>query len=61
MANRDLREKIQKAGIYHYDVAHALGISQSTLCVWLRFDLDKKDDRRERIEKAIEALINDER
>lgn len=39
MANKNLRSDIQAAGVKHWQVARAAGISPATLCVWLREEL----------------------
>ena len=39
-----------------YELAEVIGISYSTMSVWLRTELNK--ERRERVEKALDQLIN---
>lgn len=58
MKNLDVRQAIQKAGLKHWQVAEATGISQYTLCVWLRSDLN--NERRLRVMQAIERLKTEE-
>lgn len=58
MKNLDVRQAIQKAGLKHWQVAEATGISQYTLCVWLRSDLS--NERRLRVMQAIERLKTEE-
>lgn len=58
MKNLDVRQAIQKAGLKHWQVAEAAGISQYTLCVWLRSDLSS--ERRLRVMQAIERLKTEE-
>lgn len=58
MKNLDVRQAIQKAGLKHWQVAEAAGISQYTLCVWLRSDLS--NERRLRVMQAIERLKTEE-
>ncbi|MDQ7159196.1 hypothetical protein RCG63_04285 [Lactococcus lactis] len=55
-ANQSIRELIYKERLKNWQVANAIGIYPSTLSVWLRTELN--DDRRERVEKALEQLIN---
>ena len=58
MKNLDVRQAIQKAGLKHWQVAEAAGISQYTLCAWLRSDLS--NERRLRVMQAIEWLKTEE-
>lgn len=52
--NLDIRDALKKNNIRHWELADALGISQYTLCVWLRRELP--DDRKSQIFKLIEEL-----
>lgn len=52
--NADIRSLIKKAGLKQWEVADAIGASETTLCVWLRKPL--KGERRSRVENAIEQL-----
>lgn len=54
MKNIDIRQTILILGLRHYEVAERIGISESTLCVWLRNELT--DERRAKVMKAIEEL-----
>ena len=36
VANREVRDAIKHSGAYQYEIAYAIGISEATLCVWLR-------------------------
>ncbi|MFW3654576.1 hypothetical protein [Vagococcus fluvialis] len=54
--NSDIRKKIEKNRLKYYEVADAIGISDSRFSVWLRKELD--GERRERTLKAIEELIS---
>lgn len=58
MANQELRDAIARAGLRHWQVALAAGISEATLCVWLRTPLN--DIRLERIKNAITTLSGGE-
>lgn len=51
-ANQDIRKAIKAAGVYHWQVADAMGKSQYTLSVWLRKPL--KGEKREIVLSAIE-------
>ena len=54
MANTDIRKAISDAGLRHWQIAKAAGISESTLCVWLRMPL--QGERLERVQAAIKKL-----
>lgn len=54
-ANQTIREIIYKNRLKNWQVANEIGIYPSTLSVWLRTELN--DERRERVEKALEQLI----
>lgn len=55
MRNKDIRDAIEASGFKHWQVAEAIGISRYTFSEWLRHELT--DERREKVEKAIEQLI----
>lgn len=44
MQNLDIRAAAKEKGVFLYEVAHKLGVSEPTLVRWLRFELpaDKK-------------------
>lgn len=54
MKNLDIRLQAKSHGLYLWQIAQYLGISEVTLCRWLRFDLTA--ERRSRIEDAISNL-----
>ncbi|RHK02283.1 hypothetical protein DW084_17995 [Enterococcus casseliflavus] len=54
-ANKDIRNKIESNRILYWEVAEKVGIAQSNLSVWLRTDM--REDRKERVEKAIDELV----
>ena len=54
MANTEIRNAISNAGLRHWQVADAAGISEATLCVWLRKPLS--DEREKRVNDAINLL-----
>lgn len=54
-ANKKIREKIFINRLYHWQVANQLGISDATLSRWLRTPLS--EDRKQRVEKAIDELL----
>ena len=49
--NTEIREKIAKKGLKHYEVAYRLGISQYAFSKWLQLPLSK--ERETRILEAI--------
>lgn len=54
MKNKKIRNEIEQSGLKYWQVAEAIGINQTTLCVWLRKELT--GERLERVQKAIEKL-----
>ncbi|MCD7845241.1 MAG: hypothetical protein LUG57_05195 [Oscillospiraceae bacterium] len=58
MRNQDLRERVNSSGLLHWQLAERIGISENTLCRWLRYELTA--ERRERVEAALDALTNGE-
>lgn len=54
MANLEIREKIRKSRLFHYEIADTLGISESTFSKWLRSELDM--ERKEKVIQAIETV-----
>ena len=55
MANMIVSEELKSRGVRHWELAHALGVSEQTLVRWLRFKLseDKQMDMLEKIEQII--------
>ena len=54
VTNVDIKEMIKEAGLYQYQVAKEVGISEPQFIRWLRYDLSK--EKAERILKAIDKL-----
>ena len=54
-ANAKIRERIESNRILYWEVADKVGIAQSNLSVWLRTEM--RDDRKARVEKAIDELL----
>lgn len=52
--NLDIRLQAKSNGLYLWQIAQQIGISEVTLCRWLRFDLPEQ--RRNQIETAIKQL-----
>lgn len=55
MNNLDIRIKIKENRLCHYEVAAKIGVSEYTLCRWLRTELS--EDKRNTILKAISDII----
>lgn len=53
-SNFDIKVEMLKAGVKQYEVAQALGISEYTLCRWLRKELDP--ERKETILATIHRI-----
>ena len=60
MANIIVREELKQRGVRHWELAHALGVSEQTLVRWLRFELseDKQMDMLEKIEAIVKEKEN---
>lgn len=54
-ANQTIRQLIATKRLKHYEVAMALGVSEYTLCKWLRTELTP--DRKRKVENAIDKAI----
>lgn len=54
-ANQEIRDLIYRSRLKNWEVADAIGISDSRFSVWLRTPLN--DEREERVEKAISELV----
>lgn len=57
-ANQDIRNKIFVNRLKNWEVAEEIGISDTRLSVWLRTPLN--DERKERVQKAIDSLLEKE-
>lgn len=55
MINLEIKRKIKKLGLHQYEVADKMGIAETTLVRWLRYELDP--DKRDMIQGAINELI----
>lgn len=58
-ANEDLRIQIMQRGLFYWQVAKRVGISPTTLTVWLRDPLPQEDPRRKQIIAALEGTGQD--
>lgn len=56
MPNADIRKRITQLGLFDWMFAKEVGISASTLCIWMREPLEEGDERRDRLEEALNAL-----
>lgn len=54
-ANREIRDLIFFNRLRQWEVAEKVGITDSRLSVWLRTEMS--EDRKERVEKAIDELL----
>ena len=54
MKNLEIRMKIKESRFCHYEIAQQMGISEYTLCVWLRNELS--EEKKKNILKAIDEL-----
>ena len=59
IANLEIRNKIESNRILYWEVADKIGIAQSNLSVWLRTDM--REDRKQRVEKAICELMEEQK
>ena len=55
MKNLDIRMRIKENRLCHYEVAAQIGVSEYTLCRWLREELSA--EKREAVNKAIDYII----
>lgn len=53
-ANKEIRQRIDEAGLKQWQVAEEVGINHVTMSVWLRTPLT--DEQLERVNRAIDAL-----
>ena len=60
MANNIVREELKQRSVRHWELAHALDVSEQTLVRWLRFELseDKQMDMLEKIEEIAKEKEN---
>ncbi|MCJ7833853.1 hypothetical protein MUB23_00405 [Cuneatibacter sp. NSJ-177] len=58
MSNLELKEKIKNAGLFQWQVADTIGVSDVTFCKWLRKPLspDKEQAVLEALQKLKEAI-----
>lgn len=56
-ANPQIRKKIEKSGLRHYQIANYLGVSKYTFSTWLQTKLSA--DKKQRILQAIDKLTTE--
>lgn len=56
LANADLRQEFVRHGVFQWQIARKIGISEPQLTRWLREPLAEGDERRERIEAVLTEL-----
>lgn len=54
-ANQEIRDQIYMNLLRNWEVAEQVGITDSRLSLWLRTPM--REDRKERVEKAIDELL----
>lgn len=57
-ANQEIRDRITSNRLRYWEVADKVGIADNRLSVWLRTPLN--DERKARVEKAIDELTGKE-
>ena len=55
MYNLEIRMKIKQNRLCHYEVAREIGISEATLCRWLREEMST--DRKNLVLSAIDKIL----
>lgn len=58
MFNSEIRVKIKRNRLHHYEVAREIGISEATFCRWLREEMN--EDRKNIVSSAIEKVLRGE-
>ena len=53
-ANQDIRDYAAKKGVYFWEIAMELGISEPTMTRWMRVELP--EDKRREIEQVISEI-----
>lgn len=54
MCNTDIKDRMRASGVYQWQIAEYLGISEATMCRKMRSEL--KPEFREQVNQAIQAL-----
>lgn len=53
-ANHEIRRALRTNGVRHWELARAMGVSEATLCKWLRVEVN--EEKRELMMKNIVFL-----
>ena len=56
--NKDIRRKIAKSNLRHYEISNYLGVNQFTFAHWLQSEMTK--ERKAAISRAIDELLFNE-
>lgn len=56
IANKDIRERIFNLGIFNWQIAEKVGISDITFSRWMRTEMPENDERRIKIESVLDQL-----
>ena len=56
IANKDIRERIFNLGIFNWQIAEKVGISDITFSRWMRTEMSENDERRIKIETVLDQL-----
>lgn len=54
MKNKEIRRQIESVNLHYWEIAEAIGIHPSTLCLWLRKELE--GEQLEKVQAAIDSL-----
>lgn len=52
--NQEIRDRIKESRVKQWEVAKAIGISEGTLCIWLRDELS--EERKAQVMEAIRTV-----
>ena len=52
----NIKERIRASGVYQWEIAEALDVTESTMCRWLRRPEKLDPGKISRIEKAIQEI-----
>jgi len=55
-ANQDLRDRFKRNGLFAWQVASKVGVSESTITKWMREEMPENDERRKLIETFLDQL-----
>ena len=55
-ANKDIRDRVNRLGLFMWQFAAKCDVSATTMTVWLREELPANDPRREHMEEVLDEL-----